>query len=62
MVTIMRGAHSHPNRHRGTSMIGKFAVALLLLLALSLPSNVYGKGQTDDCPPGSKDPDCAGKK
>jgi hypothetical protein len=42
-------------------MIKKFATALLVLLALAVVSDVYGKGQDSDCPPHSKDPDCAGK-
>jgi hypothetical protein len=42
-------------------MIKKLAAALLVLLALSVVSDVYGKGQNDDCAPHSKDPDCAGK-
>lgn len=42
----------------------KIAAILMFLLALSTVSLVYGRGgdAADDCPPGSKDPDCAGKK
>jgi hypothetical protein len=42
----------------------KIVAALLILFTLSLASEVYGRaGQAaDDCPPTSKDPDCAGAK
>jgi hypothetical protein len=44
-------------------MIRKLFTALLLLLVLSGVSTVYGRGgqDADDCPPTSKDPDCAKK-
>ena len=44
-------------------MIRKLAAALMLLLALTATTDVYARaGQAaDDCPPNSKDPDCAGK-
>jgi hypothetical protein len=42
----------------------KIAAVFWFLLALSIASEVYGRaGQAaDDCPPTSKDPDCAGSK
>lgn len=42
-------------------MFRRMIAALLVLLALSAAGDVYGKGQDGgaDCPPGSKDPDCA---
>ena len=45
-------------------MIRKLAAAFMFLLALSALSQVYARGgeAADDCPPGSKDPDCAVKK
>jgi hypothetical protein len=45
-------------------MIKKLAAALWLLLALSVVTEVHARGgqDADDCPPTSKDPDCAGKK
>jgi hypothetical protein len=45
-------------------MIRKWVAAILVLLALSAVSHVYARGgqDADDCPPHSKDPDCAGKK
>jgi len=48
----------------GFTLMRKIAAALLFLLALSITSEVYGRaGQAaDDCPPTSKDPDCAGAK
>lgn len=42
-------------------MIRKMFAALLILLALSAACEVFAKGQDgdNDCPAGSKDPDCA---
>ena len=43
-------------------MLKRLMIACLLILTLSAVSEAYGKGQSnDDCPPHSKDPDCATK-
>jgi hypothetical protein len=61
MVMTTRGLQRFLSCIRGSSMIKKLAAALLVLLALAIVSEVYGKGQDSDCQPHSKDPDCAGK-
>jgi hypothetical protein len=45
-------------------MIRKLIAAVLVLLTLSVAGHVYARGgqDADDCPPGSKDPDCAKQK
>ena len=45
-------------------MIRKLVAALWVLMLLTAASEVYGRGgqSADDCPPTSKDPDCAGSK
>jgi hypothetical protein len=49
---------------RGCVMIKRWVAAILLIFAVVAATEVYGRnGQSaDDCPPGSKDPDCAGSK
>ncbi len=41
----------------------KIVLLLLILLAAVPASQVFARGgqAADDCPPGSKDPDCSGK-
>jgi len=45
-------------------MLRRLISAVLLMLAIFAATDVYGRaGQAaDDCPPGSKDPDCASSK
>jgi len=45
-------------------MFRRLISALLLILAIFAATEVYARGgqSADDCPPGSKDPDCANSK
>jgi len=45
-------------------MMKRIWILLVLMATLTASSMAYARGgqSADDCPPGSKDPDCAGSK
>jgi hypothetical protein len=51
-------------RLSGLAMMKRTWIILMLLATLLAAPSAYGRGgqAADDCPPGSKDPDCAGSK